>query len=274
MKRNFTKIIIKNNIRIYLSDLQNLANDILSYHKYLPLPAIILGNSLAVFSPLKFLYDSQKLMIRIKSNGPINSLIMEIQDHDVRALISDPNIVTEYDNKNYNEIPLILGIGDDGSLEISRKIKNEYFNSVTKLVRFDIVTDLAYFLNVSDQIFSAILSDVELSPDNPLIFSKVRSIIFQLLPNHTEDDKKWIEDFVANINIKTLSIKEIEDKIDGKLLETKHLSSKCWCSKEKMIKAILLLPMKEQEELKKNSLEIKCEFCLKTIIIKKEDFFS
>ena len=213
-------------------------------------------------------------MIRIKSNGPINSLIMEIQDHDVRALISDPNIVTEYDNKNYNEIPLILGIGDDGSLEISRKIKNEYFNSVTKLVRFDIVTDLAYFLNVSDQIFSAILSDVELSSDNPLIFSKVRSIIFQLLPNHTEDDKKWIEDFVANMNIKTLSIKEIEDKIDGKLLETKHLSSKCWCSKEKMIKAILLLPMKEQEELKKDSLEIKCEFCLKTITIKKEDFFS
>ena len=41
-----------------------------------------------------------------------------------------------------------------------------------------------------------------------------------------------------------------------------------------MIKAILLLPMKEQEELKKNSLEIKCEFCLKTITIKKEDFFS
>ena len=55
MKSNFTKIIIKNNIRIYLSDLQNLANDILSYNTYLPLPAIILGNSLAIFTPLKFL---------------------------------------------------------------------------------------------------------------------------------------------------------------------------------------------------------------------------
>ena len=33
-----------------------------------------------------------------------------------------------------------------------------------------------------------------------------------------------------------------------------------------MIKAILLLPIKEQKELKKESLEIKCEFCLKKII--------
>ncbi len=274
MKNNFTKIIIKNNIRIYLSNLQDLANKILSYHKYPPLPAIILGNSLAVFSPMKFIYDCQKLMVRIKSNGPIKSLIMEIKDNNVRSLISDPNIVTEYDNKNYNDIPLILGLGDEGSLEISRKIKNEYFNSITKLVRFDIVTDLAYFLNVSDQIFSAILSDVELSKDNPLFFSKARSIIFQLLPEHTEEDKKWIENFIANINIKSLTINEIEEKIQGTLLETKNLSSKCWCSKEKMIKAILLLPIKEQKELKKESLEIKCEFCLKKITIKKEDFLS
>lgn len=274
MKNNFTKIIIKNNIRIYLSNLQDLANEILNYHKYLPLPAIILGNSLAVFSPLKFLYDCEKLMIRIKSNGPIESLIMEIQENNVRSLISNPNIVTEYDNKNYNDIPLILGIGDSGSLEISRKVKNEYFNSVTKLVRFDIVTNLAYFLNVSDQIFSAILSDVEMSQDNPLFFTKAKSIIFQLLPDHTEEDKQWIENFVATTNFKKLSIDEIEEKIQGKLLETKHLSSKCWCSKEKMIRAIQLLPIKEQEELKKDKLEIKCEFCLNTIIIKKEDFLS
>ena len=44
MKQNFTKIILKNNVLIYLSDLKDVVNQILNYHKYLPLPSIKLGN--------------------------------------------------------------------------------------------------------------------------------------------------------------------------------------------------------------------------------------
>ncbi len=274
IKKNFTKVIVKNNIRIYLSDLRDIMTEILNYHKYLPLPALILGKSIAAFSPLKFLYDSDDLMVRITSNGPIKSMIMEIKKDNIRALISNPNIVTEYDEKNYNSIPLILGIGDDGMLEVSRKVQNEYFNSQTKLVHFDIATDLAYFLNKSDQIYSAILLDVELSNENPLLFSKGKSIIFQLLPNHTEKDKIWVEDFISNIKIDEMSIDDIENKIEGKILKIYNLSSKCWCSKEKIIKAIFLLPKNEQEEIMEKPFEVKCEFCSALRIMKKEDFFS
>ena len=46
MKQNFTKIILKNNVLIYLSDLKDVVNQILNYHKYLPLPNLILVNAI------------------------------------------------------------------------------------------------------------------------------------------------------------------------------------------------------------------------------------
>ena len=47
-----TKIFIKNNVRIYLSDLQDLVQPILDQHNYLPLDNLILAHALSAFSPL------------------------------------------------------------------------------------------------------------------------------------------------------------------------------------------------------------------------------
>ena len=48
--------------------------------------------------------------------------------------------------KNFNSIPLILGIGgDDRIVEISREIKGNFFTSEVKITKADIVTNLVYF---------------------------------------------------------------------------------------------------------------------------------
>ncbi|MBD5423465.1 MAG: Hsp33 family molecular chaperone HslO [Mycoplasma sp.] len=276
MERNFTKIIIKKNIRIYLSDFTDVVNNILNYHKYSPFPSLIMANAICSFTPLKYLYNSNNLMIRIKSNGPIKSIIFEAKNNNVRSLISDPNIVTEYDKTNYNLIPLILGIGDDGIFEVSREINNEIFKSETKLAKFDIVTDVAYFLNKSDQIFSVVINDVELSEKDHNKTLKAKNIIFQLLPNHTEEDKKWIEDFISKNKLKNNSIQDIEKKIDGDILETKNINANCWCNKDKIIDAINLLTSQERKELFKDDeyVEAKCEFCLTNWKVYKEEVSS
>lgn len=273
MVRNFTKIIIKNNIRIYLSDLADVVNPILNYHKYKPLPSLILANAITTFTPLKFLYESNNMMIRYKTNGAIKSLILEIKFNNVRALISNYLIETEYDKEKYNSIPLILGIGDEGILEVAREVNGELFKSETPLAKADIVTDLAYFLNKSDQIFSAVLTDVYLNEKNHLETTKAKNVIFQLLPDHTEKDKEWIENFIKNNNFKDTPLLEYEKLIDGKLLSIKQIDASCWCSDEKIIEALKLL---KQEELKdifkdKKSIEVKCEFCNQAHIIEESD---
>lgn len=271
MKRNFTKVILKNNIRIYLSDFQDVVNQILEYHKYLPLPSLILANAICAFSPLKYLYNTNNLMVRIKNNGAMKTLILEMKFNQIRALISNPNIETEFDKNNYNDIPLILGIGDHGILEVSREVQGEFFNSETPLAKADIVTDLAYFLNQSDQIFSAVVNDVSLLPKNHNHVQSAKNIIFQLLPDHKEEDKIWIENFIKNNSLKNYSIEEIEKKIDGKLLLTNEIEGTCWCSYQKILNAINLLSLEEKNDLFKDVVEVKCGFCQIVRIVDSQD---
>lgn len=271
--KSITKIIIKNQIRIYLSDYRYVVQEILNKHNYLPFPNLIMANAIASFAPLSFLYDSKKMMIRIKTNGAIESLIVEVNENNVRALIANPNISTEYDKEKINEVPLILGIGDQGILQVSRVINNETFTSDVPLVRSDVVTDVAYYLNNSDQIFSAVLNDVWMDKDNPNKVIRAKNVIFQLLPDHSEEDVEWIEQFIKKIDFKSFSLDEYEKKIDGKVLDTKFINTKCWCNKNKIINAINLLSIKEKEKLFKNieTIESKCDFCNQLYQINKKD---
>lgn len=262
---SYTKIIIKNNVRIYLSDNKDIVQKVLDYHKYPPFPNLLLSNAITAFAPIKFLYDTNNIVFRVKTNGAMKNLILEIKNNSIRALISNPNIATEYDKENYNEIPLILGIGDMGTIDVSRVINNERFNSTVKIARGDIVTDLAYYLNVSDQIFSAVINDVRLNDKEPQKILKAKNVLFQLLPSASEEDIHWIETFIKENDFTQMSICEYEEKISGELLDIKNINAKCWCSKNKLINAIKVLSSSEIDEIFKDQTQIEsnCDFCNK-----------
>lgn len=271
MKKDYTKIILKNNVRIYLSDLQDVVDQILNYHHYLPLPSLILAHALCAFIPLKYLYRTNNLLVRIKDNGAMKTLIFEAKNDRVRALISNPNIETEYDQGDYNQIPLILGIGDHGILEVSREIQGKFYTSETPLVKADIVTDVAYFLNQSDQTFSAVVNDVWLSLEDQRKTVRAKNMIFQLLPNYNEDDLVWIEDFIKQYPLKDYEVDEVEKLIDGQLILVQKVDDSCWCSYEKIIEAINILSNDEKDNLFAKEVEVKCEFCQTKRIVDKKD---
>ncbi len=273
MKKSYTKIIIKKNVRIYISDYQNIAQDILKIHKYTPLASLILANGIVSFGPLGFLYDVEKLSVLIKTNGSIKTFLLEFKNNAIRALLGDGNVVTEYDEiELFNEIPLILGIGDKGVVRVSRYVNNFPYTSEVPLANGDMVTDLTYYLNKSDQVFSAIVNDVLLNKKNHLKVDKASSIIFQLMPNHDEGDIIWIENIIKNNNLKELGIDKYIKIIDGVELKQYDVLAKCSCTLAKMINAIKFLSDKEQKDLLKEekNIEIKCDFCLKKIQINDE----
>jgi molecular chaperone Hsp33 len=189
MGKSYTKIIIKNNVRIYVSDYQKIAQDILEIHKYTPLASLILANGISTFGVLGFLYDIEKVAILMKTNGAMKTFALEFKNGDIRALLGDGSVITEYDNnKLHNTIPLILGIGDEGVVRVSRFTNGTPYTSEVPIANGDMITDLVYYLNKSDQIYSAILNDVLLNEDNYLEVDKAKSVLFQLMPDHTEED--------------------------------------------------------------------------------------
>ena len=268
-----TKIFIKNNVRIYLSDLQDLVQPILDQHNYLPLANLILAHALSSFSPLACLYDAKKMLIKIKSNGPIEMLLVEIENQAVRALVANGQIASEYDQSGYNEIPLILGLGNQGTLHISRIINNEQFTSEVNLVAADIITDLAYYLNQSDQTFSAIVNDVYLDQTSPNKIGRAVNVIFQLLPGYEEADVVWIEEFIKQNPLKNYDLATYEELLATACIGQKTLIAQCWCSRQRLIEALDLLTPEAQKDLFKMDQEIesKCDFCQQKYLINQKE---
>ena len=53
--------------------------------------------------------------------------------------------------------------------------------------------------------------------------NKAKNIIFQLLPNHNEEDKIWIKNFIKDND----SINKKLEKIDGQIISTEFLEGIC-----------------------------------------------
>ncbi len=273
MGKSYTKIIIKNNVRIYVSDYQKIAQDILEIHKYTPLASLILANGISTFGVLGFLYDIEKISILLKTTGAIKTFVLEFKNGQMRSLLGDGTITTEYDDNGlYNDIPLILGIGDEGLIRVSRFINGSPYTSEVPLANADMITDLVYYLNKSDQVFSAIINDVWLNEKNHLKVDRAKSILFQLMPNHTNEDIIWIENLIKNHNLKDIEINEYIKIIDGKELKHQDVLAKCSCNSQKMLDAINLLSTTDREELvdETQDIEVRCDFCLNSIKIEKD----
>lgn len=273
---SYTKIIIKNNVRIYISDFKKVTQDIISIHKYTPFASLILANGITAFGPLGFLYDIEKVSVLMKTNGAMKSFVLEFKNKNIRALLGDGTVTTEFDlNGLYNNIPLILGIGDEGLVRVSRFTNNGTpYTSEVPLANGDMITDLAYYLNKSDQVFSAIINDVYLNVKDYLKVDKAKSIIFQLLPNHSEKDIIWIENLIKNNDFKKTTIEKYIELINGNEIAHSNVNFKCSCSSVKMKNVIKLLSLNDKEiseNNKKEKIEIKCDFCLKIMKINLTD---
>lgn len=258
-----TKIFIKNNVRIYLSDYTKIAQKGIELHKTLPLASLALSTAIAVFGPLSTMKKNGRTIAMYKFNGPLKNILVESNvDGDIRALVGNPFVTTDYDKKDINEIPIGVGIGETGTLRIVNEFKDKQFGGEVDMANGDITTDLAYYFDQSEQIQTAVVSDVRMK--DPKTIQRAWSAIFQLLPTRTEEDIKWIEDFIKENKMSSFkTIEGYEKKIQGVWLDTKETRWKCKCSEGKMLSILNSIPENEKKEIIKEhgKLEITCNFC-------------
>lgn len=257
-----TKIIIKNNIRVYVSDYTEIAQEAMERHRTKPLASLALSTAIAVFGPLSAMKKEGRTVAHFKFNGPLKNILVESNvEGDIRALIGDPSVVTDYDNKDVNEIPLRVGIGEVGTLRIINEWKDQQFGGEVALANGDITTDLAFYFDQSEQTQTAVISDVHMENANTV--DRAWSAIFQLLPERTEEDIRWIENFVKKNKMSEGTLEDYILKINGTLLDTKSTRWKCTCSKEKMKSLLDMISEDERKEIiqEHGKLEVTCNFC-------------
>lgn len=258
-----TIILIKNNVRIYVSDYTEIAQVAIEKHKTKPLASLALSTAIAVFGPLSTMKKEGRTIAFYKFNGPLKNLLVESNvEGDIRALVGDPFVTTDYDKKDVNEIPLRVGLGEVGTLRIVNEWKDQQFGGEVEMANGDITTDLAFYFDQSEQTYTAVISDVKMRDSKNV--ERAFSAIFQLLPTRTKEDVEWVESFV-NLN-KMSTFKTIDDyvnKIDGLVLEQKNTRWKCKCSQEKMESLISSISEEERNSIKEEygKLEVTCNFC-------------
>lgn len=270
---SYTKIFIKNNVRILVSDLTDVAIEGLKLKSYLPYNAFILAKAISLFSPLIYLNQkSGKITSFWKSNGLIKNFIVEASyNGDVRAMLGNDQIATEYDDKDFNNIPLFLGLGNEGTLKIINNVNGHQFGGEVKIMRSDLITDLCYFFEMSAQIKTAFVASTHFS--SPTQLDRAYSVIFQLLPNATDQDIEWIESFLKTNNLDNLTLEKYIENLDAQFLLEHKLQWKCQCSKTKTKELLFSLPKQEIDDLliKDQKIEIMCHFCNNKYTFLKED---
>ncbi|WKX02196.1 Hsp33 family molecular chaperone HslO [Candidatus Mycoplasma mahonii] len=265
--------ILKDNIRIYVSEMTELSQKIMDVHHTKPLASLSMSTAMATYGAFFALKKGLQTSIFINGNGSLKTIIFEYDGkHGVRALVGDPSVVTEYDDTKFNDIPLTLGIGDGGHLKIVHKGDKLNYGGNVEIANGDITTDLAYYLDQSEQIYSAVISSVLLKKKNML--QQAKAVVFQMLPGHSEKDVLWVENFIKENSLSKMNTKSYIKKIDGTIIESTTLQWKTTCSKEKMFHAAKTMSANDIKELisEKGFVEVKCRFCHKQFRFTNKDF--
>ena len=91
-------VILKNQIRGYVSDLTSVAQTAIEKHETKPLASLAMATAIAAYGPLAKMKKYGKTIVTVKGDVPLKNIIVESNtEGDIRALVGNPHVLTEYD---------------------------------------------------------------------------------------------------------------------------------------------------------------------------------
>ena len=242
-------------------------------HKTLPVATAALGRTLAAASMMgnALKGDGASVTLQIKGGGPLGK-ILAVSDNEgnVRGTVDDPavDIPLRPDGKLY----VGSAVGCDGTLTVIRDLnmKEPYVGSVG-LLGGEIAEDLAAYFVESEQIPTACGLGVLVDRDQSVLAAG--GYLIQLLPGAGEDVISKVEGGVMAAGSVTGLLRENDDPeailrkvlsdFDLDILEKSPVEYRCYCSRERMERALISLGPQQLESLieEQGSAELRCQFC-------------
>jgi len=242
-------------------------------HKTTPVATAALGRALAAASMMgnALKGEGSSLTLQIKGDGPLGK-ILTVSDNtgNVRGLVDNPfvDIPLRADGK----LDVGSAVGMMGTLTVIRDLnmKEPYVGSVD-LLGGEIAEDLAAYFVESEQIPTACGLGVLVDRDQSVLASG--GYLIQLLPGASEDIITMVEGGIMAAGPVTTLLQEDPDPesllrrvmsdFELEILETTPIEYRCYCSRERMEKALISMGVEEMEALieEQGSAELSCHFC-------------
>lgn len=252
-------------------------------HKTTAVATAALGRVLAATSMIGNMQkiDQGSVTLMIKGGGPLGTILATGDpEGNVRGYVENPQV--ELMEKYQGKLDVGAAVGSEGTLTLIRDLhmRDPYVGTV-QLLGGEIAEDVAAYFVESEQVPTVCALGVLLNRDQTV--DVAGGYLLQLLPGAPDSLIDELEASVAKAgNVSAmmkegLSPQDIIQRLLGEenveILETTPIAYKCYCSRERVERALISLGRKELEEMlrEQGGCQLSCQFCDTVYDFSKED---
>lgn len=252
-------------------------------HKTLPVATAALGRTLAAASMMgnALKGDGASVTLQIKGGGPLGTVLAVADNQgNVRGTVDQPQV--DLPLRPDGKLDVGTAVGCDGTLTVIRDLhmKEPYVGSVG-LLGGEIAEDLAAYFVESEQIPTACGLGVLVDRDQSVLAAG--GYLIQLLPGAGEDVITRVEGGIMAAGSVTgllteedgaeALLRRVMPDFELEILESTPIEYRCYCSRERMERALVSLGRTELRSLidEQGSAELCCQFCDNVQHFTKED---
>jgi len=225
--------------------------------------------------------EDGSMTLQIRGGGPIGTITV-VSDWlgNVRGCVTEARVPLQ--EKFPGKLDVGATVGTDGTLTVIRdlQMKEPYIGSV-QLVSGEIGDDVTAYFAQSEQTPTACALGVLVDRDTSV--KVAGGYLLQLLPGAPDEIIDKLEEGIRKAGAVTAMLEagmtpeEILGQVMGDLgvlfLGTQEVSYKCYCSRERVERALVSLGKQELEEIAADGkpFPVECQFCDATYVFTPED---
>lgn len=225
--------------------------------------------------------EDNSLTLRVRGGGPLGSLTaVSDSEGNVRGYVQNPAV--DVPRKAHAKLDVGAAVGCNGELTVIKDLnmKEPYVGSV-QLVGGEIAEDIAAYYYESEQIPTACALGVLIAPDQTV--QTAGGYLIQLLPGAEDEVISAVERGIAEVGAVSAKLDEgisplellrqVLNEFDLEVLETTPVEYRCYCSAERVSRALISMGREELNSLieEQNGAELTCQFCDKVYRYTGED---
>lgn len=242
-------------------------------HKTLPVATAALGRTLAAASMMgnALKSDGASLMLQFKGGGPLGT-VLAVSDNEgnVRGYVTNPHV--DIPLRKDGKLDVGTAVGHEGTLTVIKDLhmKEPYVGTID-LLGGEIAEDVAGYFVESEQIPTACALGVLVDRDQSV--KAAGGYLIQLMPGAAEDTIAKVEGGIMAAGAVSAILEKNDDPeamlrtvmsdFDLKILETCPVEYRCYCSRERVERALISLGRTELEQMlsEQGGCQLTCQFC-------------
>ena len=242
-------------------------------HKTLPVATAALVRTLAAASMMgnALKSDGASLTLQFKGGGPLGT-VLAVSDNEgnVRGYVTNPHV--DIPLRKDGKLDVGTAVGHEGTLTVIKDLhmKEPYVGTID-LLGGEIAEDVAGYFVESEQIPTACALGVLVDRDQSV--KAAGGYLIQLMPGAAEDTIAKVEGGIMAAGAVSAILEKNDDPeamlrtvmsdFDLKILETCPVEYRCYCSRERVERALISLGRTELEQMlsEQGGCQLTCQFC-------------